>query len=85
MGGRGQPVIGPITSRHDKGSAGFKKKSAKSDFFCNASFDQETVAFGDRLALDEPVALIRAEGRNIDRSQWVGGLEPEPAAGTHSG
>ncbi len=85
MGGRGQPVIGPITSHRDKGSADFKKNPAKSDFFRDASFDQEAVAFGGRFALDELVALIRAEGRNIDRSQWVGGLEPEPAAGTHSG
>ena len=85
MGGRGQPVIGPITSRRDKGSAGSKINPTKSVFFRKAPFDQEAVAFGGCFALDELVALIRAEGRNIDRRQRVGGFEPEPVAGTHSG
>ena len=74
MGGRGQPVIGPITRRYDKGSAG-SKKIAKSDFFRGP---RSTRKRWPSAVVSRSIAraLIRAEGRNVDHCQRIGGFEP---------
>ena len=84
MGGRGKPVVSQKRVAGRKVPPVVKKNFACSDFFPPASVRQGSGGRPPRGALDQAVALLGAEGRNVDDRQRVGRFEPQQAAGTHA-
>lgn len=72
--------------RSDVGKVPPQAEIAKcSAFPLRASFDEKAVAIGGHLAFHEDMALVLTEGRDVDRGERIGGLDPEPCPGLHCG
>ena len=90
MGGRGKPVVSHTMHGRAKGSRPNRFFCGDSDCRSQAAarsgapFDKEAMAVRHSGALDQAVALLGAEGWNVDDRQRVRRFEPQQAAGTHA-